>query len=78
MTVPVLHRRQSSTRMVAVECHCGTLLVSTSETGLASQLAVHWRREDWGVDGASPGDVRVAQRWIAPRAFELEEMELED
>ncbi len=63
--------------MVAVECHCGTLLVSTTETGLASQLAVHWRREDWGVDAPSAADVTVAARWIQDRAFEMSEAELD-
>ncbi len=71
-------RTRDDEPMVAVECHCGTLLVSTTESGLASQLAVHWRREDWGIDMATRSDVSVASRWIASHAFRLTSAELED
>jgi hypothetical protein len=64
--------------LVAAECHCGTLLVSTTEPGLASQLGVHWRREDWGINLATPNDITVASRWLRTHAFRLTAAELED
>jgi hypothetical protein len=64
--------------LVAAECRCGTLLVSTTESGLASQIAVHWRREDWSIDEATEADVSVATRWVADHAFALRYADLQD
>jgi len=73
-----IDRIGDAARLVAVECHCGTLLVSTTESGLASQLAVHWRQEDWAIDAATEADVSVATRWLAEHAFGLDDADLQD
>jgi hypothetical protein len=78
MPATTISRPQHDAPMFAIECRCGRLLVSTTEDGLAAQLAVHWHREDWAVDRASPADVSVATRWVATHAFEIDEADLQD
>jgi hypothetical protein len=76
MAIPVLRRTTHDPAIVAIECRCGEILTSSTDEGLAAQLAVHWRRDDWATDQPSAGDLRIAQRWVAAHAFEIDESEL--
>lgn len=78
MPAPIVGHHLGDAPMVGIECRCGRLLVSTTEEGLAAQLAVHWHREDWAVDRATQADVAVATRWVASHAFAIDEADLQD
>jgi hypothetical protein len=76
MAIPVL-RRTDGDVLVGVQCRCGAILAASSESGLAAQLAVHWRTDDWAVDLPSSSDLEVARRFVASHAFELDDDELD-
>lgn len=75
MAIPVLRRREEA--LLGVRCRCGTVLAASSESGLAAQLAVHWRTDDWAVDLPSASDEDVALRFVTRHAFELDDDELD-
>lgn len=77
MPVPVLRRTTHDPAIVAIECRCGEILTSSTDEGLAAQLAVHWRRDDWATDEPSAGDLSLARRAVALHAFEIDESELD-
>jgi hypothetical protein len=64
--------------LVAVGCRCGQVLSSSTRSGLAAQLAVHWRHDDWATDLATAQDVAVARRWVAMHAVDVSAAELDD